>query len=66
MIDAIVYKHEPCGLVFIHDKLLRVYHLSHQRWAGLCHVLFKRLHNMYSYEKVPVAMLFQDSMWKYE
>ena len=34
-----MYKHEPYGLVFIHDNPLglrpRVYHLSHQTFAGL-------------------------------
>ena len=40
MIDVIVYKPSAYGLVFRHDKTLglrpRVYHLSHQTWAGLC------------------------------
>ena len=40
MVDVIVYKHEPVGRGFIHDKLLglrpRIYHLSQQTWAGLC------------------------------
>ena len=40
MIDVIVYKPYPYGLVFIHDTLLglrpRVYHLSHKTWTGLC------------------------------
>ena len=40
MVDVIVYKFSPYGLVFIHDKLLglrpRVYHLSHQTWTGFC------------------------------
>ena len=30
MVDAIVYKHEPYGLVFIHDKSL-IYHIKHER-----------------------------------
>ena len=38
MVDVIVYKPSPYGLVFIHDKPLRlrpqVYHISHQTWAG--------------------------------
>ena len=44
MIDVILYKPSPYGLVFIHDKYLglgpRVYHILHQTWAGLC-VLYK-------------------------
>ena len=40
MVDVIVYKPSPYGLVFIHDKSLglrpQVYHLSHQTCAGLC------------------------------
>ena len=40
MVDVIVYKPSPYGLVFMHDKPLglrpRVYHLSHQTWVGLC------------------------------
>ena len=40
MIYVIVYKPSHYGLVFIGDNLLglrpRVYHLSHEAWAGLC------------------------------
>ena len=40
MIDMIMYKPSPYGLVFLHDKPLglrtQVYRLSHQTWAGLC------------------------------
>ena len=39
MVDVIVHKPSPYGLVFLHDKPLgqrpRVYHLSHQTGAGL-------------------------------
>ena len=54
MMDVVVYKPSPYSLVFIHDKLLglraRVYHLSHETWAGLCVltscIMYRTVHNV--------------------
>ena len=66
MVDVIVYKPSPYGLVLIHDKSLRlshrVYHLSHQTWAGLC-VLYITRWGTASYNTSYIKVLTNSPRW---